>query len=311
MGQPETLPASDVPAPLPARAVPETILEYETSNWPGSVFFHHERAALIQGDCLDVLAGMRAGSIPMIFADPPYGLSNDGTTCHAGRRVSVNKGEWDRSQGVVEDHRFHRHWLAACQRVLSPNGTIWVSGTYHAIYSIGFAMQELGFKILNDITWFKPNAPPNLACRYFTHSHETILWAGRDEDSKHVYNYDLIKALNANKQMRSLWRFPTPPPSEKSQGKHPTQKPLALLERIILAATNPGDRVLDPFAGSASTGVAALRLGRKFVGIEQEDHYLRLAQRRLEDELSGVRDPGAEERLTRYREALRAIDPRK
>jgi len=304
------------PAPRPvereeattARATPA---DYETSTWPGHIYFEHERAVLILDDCLDVLAAMRAGSIPMIFADPPYGLSNDGTTCHAGRRVSVNKGEWDRSQGVVEDHRFHRLWLAACQRVLSPNGAIWVSGTYHAIYSIGFAMQELGFKILNDIAWFKPNAPPNLACRYFTHSHETILWAARDEDSKHVYNYDLIKALNANKQMRSLWRFPTPPPAEKTQGKHPTQKPLALLERIILAATNPGDWVLDPFAGSASTGVAALRLGRKFVGIEQEEHYLRLAQRRLEDELSGVRDPGAEERLTRYREALRAANPRK
>lgn len=303
-------PERDAPRPTPA-TVREAPADYETSTWPGDVVFEHERAVLIRGDCLEELAALPAGSIPMIFADPPYGLSNDGTTCHSGRRVSVNKGEWDRSRGVVEDHRFHRTWLAACQRVLSPNGTIWVSGTYHAIYSIGFAMQELGYKLLNDIAWFKPNAPPNLSCRYFTHSHETILWAARDEDSKHVFHYDLMKTLNADKQMRSLWRFPTPPPAEKTQGKHPTQKPLVLLERIILTSTNPGDRVLDPFAGSGSTGVAALRLRRKFVGIEQEERYIKLAQRRLEDELNGVRDPTAEKRLARYREALRTINGRK
>jgi len=306
MGPPE--PAREEP---PLVAVHEAPADYDTSTWPGDVFFEHERAVLIHGDCLDVLAALPAGSIPMIFADPPYGLSNDGTTCHSGRRVSVNKGEWDRSRGVVEDHRFHRAWLAACQRVLSPHGTIWVSGTYHAIYSIGFAMQELGYKLLNDVVWFKPNAPPNLSCRYFTHSHETVLWAARDESGKHVFHYGLMKALNADKQMRSLWRFPTSPPAEKTRGKHPTQKPLVLLERIILASTNPGDWVLDPFAGSGSTGVAALRLGRKFVGIEREERYLALAQRRLEDELNGVRDPAAEKRLARYRETLRAIESRK
>jgi site-specific DNA-methyltransferase (adenine-specific) len=307
--QPET---REAPAPAAVREAPaDYTTDYTVSSWPGEVFFEHERAVLIHGDCLDVLTALPAGSVPMIFADPPYGLSNDGTTCRSGQRVSVNKGAWDRSRGAVEDHRFHRAWLAACQRVLSPHGTIWVSGTQHAIYSVGFAMQELGYKILNDIVWFKPNAPPNLACRYFTHSHETILWAARDEGSKHVFNYALIKGLNDDKQMRSLWELPTPPPSEKTQGKHPTQKPLDLLERIVLASTSPDDRVLDPFAGSGSTGVAALRLNRRFVGIEREDSYLTLARRRLEDELNGVRDPAAEERLKRYREAWRAAEGRK
>lgn len=143
---------------------------------------------LFHGDCLDVLSGFPEKCIDMIFGDPPYFLSNNGITCHAGRMVSVNKGKWDRSKGVEADHEFVLQWLKICQRVLKDNGTIWVSGTMHNIYSVGFAMQEIGFKILNEICWFKPNASPNLSCRYFTHSHETLLWAAKSEKSKQKFN---------------------------------------------------------------------------------------------------------------------------
>ena len=164
---------------------------------------------------------------------------------------------------------------------MKPNSTIWISGTYHIIYSIGFALQKLGFKILNEITWFKPNAAPNLSCRYFTASHETLIWAARDKNSKHVFNYSKMKNMNGGKQMRSVWEIPTPSKKEKVYGKHPTQKPLALLERIILASTNPDQIVLDPFAGSSTTGVAAVRLSRKFIGIEKEKQYLDLSLHRI------------------------------
>jgi len=148
---------------------------------------------LLKGDCIEILNKARENSVDMIFADPPYFLSNDGITCHAGKMVSVNKGKWDKSKGVIENHKFTLEWLKACQRVLKPNGTIWVSGTTHIIYSIGFAMQELSYKILNDVIWYKRNAPPNLSCRYFTHSTETVLWAAKNEKSKHYFDYQLMK----------------------------------------------------------------------------------------------------------------------
>jgi len=238
---------------------------------------------LLKGDCIEILNQARENSVDMIFADPPYFLSNGGITCHAGKMVSVNKGKWDKSKGVEANHEFNKEWLKACQRVLKPNGTIWVSGTTHIIYSIGYAMQELGFKILNDIVWYKRNAPPNLSCRYFTHSTEIVLWAAKNRKSKHYFDYKLMKAINNGKQMRNLWEIPSPPPKEKRFGKHPTQKPLELLKRLILASTQEGDLVIDPFCGSSTTGVAAALLGRKYVGIDMEEDYLDLSKKRFEE----------------------------
>jgi len=240
---------------------------------------------LFRGDCLQILPYFPRNSIDMIFADPPYFLSNGGITCHAGRMVSVNKGKWDISRGIEENHKFNLAWLSECQQMLAKNGTIWVSGTAHVIFSVGFAMQQLGFKILNDIVWFKPNAPPNLSCRYFTHSTETVIWAAKNARSKHIFNYELMKELGNGKQMRNLWEISPPQPREKIHGKHPTQKPMKLLDRILLASTNENDIVLDPFNGSGTTAVAAVKLNRKYIGIETSKEYLDLTINRLEDEL--------------------------
>ncbi len=196
--------------------------------------------------------------------------------------VSVNKGKWDKSMGVKENHEFNLKWLKACQRVLKPNGTIWVSGTTHIIYSVGFAMQELGYKILNDIVWYKRNAPPNLSCRYFTHSTEIVLWAAKNDKSRHHFNYQLMKEINQGKQMRNVWEISAPQSAEKNFGKHPTQKPVELLTRIILASSKDNDLILDPFCGSSTTGVAAVLNNRKYVGIDLEDEYLQLSVKRLE-----------------------------
>jgi site-specific DNA-methyltransferase (adenine-specific) len=222
-------------------------------------------------------------SVDLIFADPPYNLSNGGTSVHAGRRVSVNKGDWDRSSGVQEDFDFHHRWIAACRRLLKPDGTIWISGTYHSIFACGYALQLQGFRVLNDISWFKPNATPNLGCRMFTASHETLIWASKTKKSKHIFNYEDMKygefpqdfIKNPNKQMRSVWSITGPSKKEKVFGKHPTQKPVMLLERVVLASSLPGDLVLDPFCGSGTTGVAALLHGRRFIGIDTDKGFLR------------------------------------
>ena len=255
------------------------------ANKPYMVYFNDPKHSLrlLKGDCTEVLSLANENSVELIFADPPYFLSNDGITCHAGKMVSVNKGKWDKSKGIKENHNFNLKWLKACQRVLKPNGTIWVSGTTHIIYSIGFAMQELGFKILNDIIWYKRNAPPNLSCRYFTHSTEIVLWAAKNEKSRHYFDYQLMKNLNNGKQMRNVWEISAPAAVEKKFGKHPTQKPLELLRRIILAASQKDDLVLDPFCGSSTTGVAALQLNRRYVGIDLEEEYLMVSKKRLED----------------------------
>lgn len=253
---------------------------------------HYSDAAnglrLLHGDCLCILPGANENSVDMIFADPPYFLSNNGITCHAGKMVSVNKGKWDKSKGARENHQFNLEWLAACQRVLKPDGTIWVSGTTHVIHSVGYAMQELGFKILNDIIWYKRNAPPNLSCRYFTHSTEIILWAAKGPKSKHHFDYKLMKEINGGKQMRNVWELSAPAAGEKRHGKHPTQKPVELLKRILLASTRPGDLVLDPFCGSSTTGVAAVQLGRSYIGIDAEKQYLELSAKRLKDAVDGA-----------------------
>jgi site-specific DNA-methyltransferase (adenine-specific) len=243
------------------------------------------RATLVNDDCLRALAGLPEASIDVVFADPPYFLSNGGTTCKSGKRVSVDKGAWDKSLGIDDNHEFNRTWLAACRRVLRPNGTIWVSGTSHVIYSVGFAMQQLGFKLLNEIVWEKPNPPPNLSCRYFTHSTETVLWAARDRKSKHHFDYAAMRIDNGGKQMKSVWRMTAPGKQEKLHGNHPTQKPLELLTRIVRAACPADGIVLDPFNGSGTTGVAALRLGRAYVGIDLEPGYLALTRKRIEAEI--------------------------
>ncbi|HKS83768.1 MAG TPA: site-specific DNA-methyltransferase [Candidatus Acidoferrales bacterium] len=247
---------------------------------------HHIR--IFQGDCLEILAALPADSVDLIFADPPYFLSNNGITCHAGRMVSVNKGAWDVSRGPDANHDFNRAWLAACQRVLLPNGSIWVSGTSHVIHSVGFAMQQLGFKLLNDISWVKPNPPPNLSCRYFTHATETIIWAAKNKKSRHTFHYRTMKELAGGKQMKSVWTIPPPEPWEKKFGKHPTQKPLALLERILLAASSEGDLVLDPFLGSGTSALAALRLSRRAIGVEYDRISIDLALIRICSDLVQV-----------------------
>lgn len=234
---------------------------------------------------MTLMADMPADSVDCIWTDPPYLLSNDGTTCVAGKRVSVNKGEWDRSDGIENDHEFNLAWLGECYRVLKPSGTIWVTGTLHIYLSVGMAMMQLGFRILNDITWEKTNPPPNLGCRCFAHSTETILWASKapmGSRHKYTFHYQEMKAENGGKQMKSVWQFPAAGRSEKKLGKHPTQKPVALIERCLRASTNTDDLVLDPFAGSASSGIAALSLGRRFVGCDIDPEYADLARRRLD-----------------------------
>jgi site-specific DNA-methyltransferase (adenine-specific) len=234
----------------------------------------------------------------MVFADPPYFLSNGGVTCENGEMVSVDKGRWDRSEGIQANHEFNTKWLEECQRVLKPDGTLWVTGTQHIIYSLGYALQSLDYKILNDIAWFKVNPPPNLSCRYFTHGTETIIWAARDHDAKYTFNYEKMKEMNGGKQMKNLWKIMSPRKDEKKHGKHPTQKPMKLLNRIVLAASNPGDLILDPFCGSSTTGIAATQKGRRFVGIDQSEEYLELSIDRFEDldlpeEASEYKDTGS------------------
>ncbi len=254
-------------------------------------YYERENIKLFKGDCLKVLETIPENTVDMIFADPPYMLSNGGITCQAGKVVSVNKGDWDKSKGFDEDLEFHIRWINACRRVLKPNGTIWISGTYHSIYACGYALQKSNFKILNDICWYKPNASPNMTCRYFTASHETLLWAKKEEKAKHTFNYETMKngswgndkIKKPNKQMRSVWEIPTTKASEKTFGKHPTQKPLELLRRIILASTNKNDLILDPFTGSSTTGIMALGLERKFIGIDIEKEYLDLSIKRFEE----------------------------
>ncbi len=253
-----------------------------------TVFQQHD-FVLYHNDSLELMSNLPDNCVDMIFADPPYLLSNDGFSCQNGKMVGVNKGNWDKSNGFDEDLKFHEAWILACRRILKPEGSIWISGTYHSIYQCGFLLQKLDFHILNDISWFKPNAAPNLSCRFFTASHETLLWARKDKKAKHTFNYELMKdgpfsedsIKKPQTQMRSVWSIPTTAQREKEQGKHPTQKPLALLKRIILASTNPGNIILDPFNGSGTTGIAAKQIGqRKYIGIEMSQEYIDLTVKR-------------------------------
>ncbi len=245
---------------------------------------------LVNDDAIDALVKIQSQSIDFVFADPPYFLSNDGFTVKSGKAVSVNKGEWDKSSGFQADVDFHRKWISECLRVLKPNGTIAISGTYHSIFQCGYVLQELGCRIVNDLIWFKPNGAPALAGRNFTASHETVIWASKSKNAKHTFNYEISKnwislndkLLNPGKQMRSVWSIPTAPKREKLHGSHPTQKPLELLLRLIAICSKEGDIVLDPFCGSGTSGVAALTLGRKYIGIDLDIEHLALAKRRIE-----------------------------
>jgi len=277
------------------------------------------RYTLLQGDMLGVLERITDPipdhSIDMIFADPPYNLSNDGFTCQGGRMVSVNKGEWDRSKGPEADFEFHKAWITACHRKLRPGGTIWISGTYHSIYQCGVALQLGGWHVLNDISWFKPNASPNLSCRMFTASHESLIWARTSKKDKHVFNYKAMRESDYHekdvlkkdgKQMRSVWSIPLTKKSEKRFGKHPTQKPESLLERVVLSSTNEGDIVLDPFCGSGTTGAVAVRHGRRFIGIDMDDDFLDgIAKPRIEDEIKAQAVASKENEADDLLESLR------
>jgi site-specific DNA-methyltransferase (adenine-specific) len=197
-----------------------------------------------------------------------------------GQIVSVNKGTWDKSEGFDFINDFNRNWLKQVSEKLKDNGTIWISGTYHNIFSVGQLLQELDFKILNVITWEKNNPPPNFSCRFFTHSAELIIWARKKEKVPHYYNYELMKQLNGDKQMKDVWKLPAIAKWEKSCGKHPTQKPLSVLTRIILASTKPGEWILDPFAGSSTTGIAANLANRRYLGIDMETEFLEISKNR-------------------------------
>jgi site-specific DNA-methyltransferase (adenine-specific) len=248
-------------------------------------------------DCIKGFSGLPDSSIDFVFADPPYLLSNGGFTVSGGKQVPVDKGKWDTSQGFEADLQFHENWISAVRSKLKPDSAIVISGTYHSIYKCGVALEKLGFRVLNEIIWFKPNGAPNLAGRSFAASHETLIWASHSTKSKHTFNYLDMKhgdfpgdnLKNPDKQMRSVWSIPNTPQKEKTLGRHPTQKPLALLERLILACTKPGDLVLDPFAGSGTTGVAAIKLGRSFIGFETEAEYSRLARKRIKAAENGER----------------------
>lgn len=246
---------------------------------------------LIHGDSFEILPKFN-NEFDLIFADPPYFLSNDGLSIQSGKIVSVNKGTWDKGKNINEIDDFNLKWLDLAKSALKDSGSIMVSGTYHNIFSIGNALQKLGYKILNIITWQKTNPPPNFSCRYLTHSTEQIIWARKSEKHKHIFHYELMKFLNGDKQMKDVWEFPAIAPWEKTCGKHPTQKPLALLVRLILMASDLKSVICDPFAGSATTGIAANLLGRNFVGIEKEQEFIKIALARkakLEIEKSDFR----------------------
>lgn len=261
-------------------------------------YYKKPRFILYQADSLKFLKELPEESVDMIFADPPYFLSSGSFTCQNGQMVSVKKGNWDLSNGLKKNFEFHNEWIKACRRVLKPGGTIWISGTYHSIYQCGFALEINKFHILNDISWFKPNASPNLSCRFFTASHENLIWARKEKNAKHTFNYAITKngkwpedrIKKPGMQMRSVWSINTPKSAEKKFGKHPTQKPMDLLKRIVLTSTKKGDVILDPFTGSSTTGIVAYFYGRSFIGIDTEKKYLDLSIKRFEDSRKNIKE---------------------
>lgn len=237
---------------------------------------------LIQGDCVETLSKFKFG-FDMVFADPPYFLSNGGISYQSGQVVCVDKGEWDKPTSTEEMDAFNLRWLTSVREHMKENATIWISGTHHNIFSVQQQLLKLGFKILNVITWAKTNPPPNVSCRYFTYSAEFIIWARKSKKVTHYFNYELMKELNDNKQMTDVWRLPAIGQWEKTCGKHPTQKPLGVLARLIQASTKPDAWILDPFCGSATTGIAANLLGRKFLGLDIDGEFLAMSKARREE----------------------------
>ena len=262
-----------------------------------AIFFQEEGFTLLKGDSFKLLKKIEPKSIDMIFADPPYFLSSGGISCQNGKQVSVNKGEWDYSKTIEDRIKYHRKWIALCRDALKDDGTIMISSTLHSVYAIGVALELEGYSIINNIIWKKTNPAPNLACRCFTHSTETIIWARKQltlkKKGKHYFNYEAMKEENGGKQMKDVWEIediepeifecPTAPKGEKKYGKHPTQKPIKLLERLITAATKESDLILDPFNGSGTTGVVSAKLGRKYIGIDLDPGYLELTKKRCEN----------------------------
>lgn len=258
---------------------------------------------LARGDCFRLLQEFDF-KFDMIFADPPYFLSNGGISLQSGKIVCVDKGDWDKAKSPEDMNKFNMDWLSLCREKLKDNGTIWISGTYHNIFSVANCLTTLGYKILNVITWQKTNPPANISCRFFTYSTEFIVWARKDKKTPHKFNYELMKEINQGKQMTDVWRMPAICQWEKKSGKHPTQKPLRLLVRTILASTNPGDWILDPFCGSATTGIAANLCGRRFAGLEQEEEYCKLSKARREE----ISNADAWRDLSRHIEDLIFLD---
>lgn len=234
---------------------------------------------LLQGDTMNLLPKFEH-KFDMVFADPPYFLSNNGLSIQSGEIVSVNKGTWDKSEGFEYINNFNREWLSLIRDKMKDDATIWISGTMHNIFSVGQILTELGFKILNVITWEKTNPPPNFSCRYFTYSTEQIIWARKEPKIPHYFNYDLMKQLNDDKQMKDVWKLSAIAPWEKTCGKHPTQKPLSVLTRLILASTKPNAWILDPFAGSSTTGIASNLANRRYLGIDKEMDFLEISRNR-------------------------------
>ena len=249
---------------------------YKAKN---NVFFEDNNFVLLNGDCFELIKTIKSRSVNVIFADPPYFLSGGGVTCKSGKMVFVDKAQWDKKKVIDEKLKYNKKWIKLCKRILKDNGTIWISGTFHNIYTIGVALEKEGFSIINNITWQKLSPPPNLACKAFTHSTETILWACKS-GSKYFYNYALMKKLNGNRQKKDVWNDIHIKKLEKEFGKHPTQKPLDLLKRIILASTKENDIVLDPFNGSGTTGIACSLLKRQYIGIDSEKEYLEISKKR-------------------------------
>ncbi len=239
------------------------------------------------GDCVETLKSLPGESVDLVFADPPYNLQLDGELLRPNNtRVDGVDNDWDKFSSFAAYDQFTREWLAECHRVLKPDGAIWVIGSYHNIFRLGVALQDLGFWVLNDVVWRKTNPMPNFRGRRFTNAHETMIWASKSQRSKYTFNYEAMKASNDDVQMRSDWLFPIcsgPERLKDDTGRkaHPTQKPEALLHRLILASTSKGDVVLDPFFGTGTTGAVARRLGRKWIGIERDTDYARAAEARI------------------------------